>query len=52
MRPFPNVVFRFFDLDELKDIATGAGFGADGGDLEVKADKRVYGVILAAKAGE
>ena len=52
LRPFPNVVFRFFDLDELKDIATGAGFGADGGDLEVKADKRVYGVILAAKAGE
>ena len=50
LRPFPDVVFRFFDLEELNDIAKGAGFGVDGGDLEVKADKRVYGVILATKA--
>ena len=50
LRPFPDVVFRFFDLDELNDIAKGAGFGVDCGQLEVKADKRVYGVILAAKA--
>lgn len=50
LRPFPDVVFRFFDLDELNDIAKGAGFGIDGGRLQVEADKRVYGVIMAAKA--
>ena len=49
LRPFPDIVFRFFDLNELETISEDAGFGADGGKLEVEALGRVYGVIRAEK---
>lgn len=49
LRPFPDIVFRFFDLDELEDITAAAGFGRrDGGTLDVEG-KGVYGIVRATK---
>ena len=47
LRPFPDVVFRFFEVDEIKTLAWDAGFD-DKNFLEVQG-KGVYGVLCAIK---
>jgi len=46
LRPFPDVVFRFFTVGELEKLSRGAGFGSE--KLEVEG-RGVYGIIRATK---
>ena len=53
LRPFPDVVFRFFTVEELETMARDVGFGDknDNGDssiLQVEG-RGVYGIIKAIK---
>jgi len=55
LRPFPDVVFRFFDLVELETLAKNAGFAGSSSNsddqrqqLEVEG-RGVYGIIRAVK---
>jgi len=46
LRPFPDVVFRFFDIDEIQRLACDAGFALNNLDLE---SRGVYGILQAVK---
>mmetsp|Transcript_20610 Transcript_20610/g.30203 ORF Transcript_20610/g.30203 Transcript_20610/m.30203 type:complete len:137 (+) Transcript_20610:3-413(+) len=45
LRPFPDIVFRFFDVDEMESLARQAGFD---GSLTVEGIS-VYGILRAIK---
>ena len=49
LRPFPDIVFRFFSVEELKGIATQTGFGDNGDDFLQVEGKGVYGIVKAIK---
>lgn len=46
LRPFPDVVFRFFELSEIEEMARGAGFKPGSFTTERRG---VYGILRATK---
>jgi SAM-dependent methyltransferase len=50
LRPFPDVVFRFFTVEELEQMARDVGFGSGGTSSKLRVEGRgVYGIIKAVK---
>jgi ubiquinone/menaquinone biosynthesis C-methylase UbiE len=46
LRPFPDIVFRFFTVVEIEKIAKDAGFTSENFNVE---GKGVYGILRASK---
>ena len=46
LRPFPDVIFRFFTVDELENLTENAGF--DSRNVQVEG-RGVYGIIRATR---
>lgn len=46
LRPFPDIVFRFFTVAEIEKIAKDAGFTSENFNVE---GKGVYGILRASK---
>ena len=51
LRPFPDVVFRFFTVEELDEMARQVGFGNsnDNSSLLQVEGRGVYGIVIAIK---
>lgn len=49
LRPFPNVIFRFFTVEEMENIAKQAGFGGSPNSYLQVQSKGVYGIMKAIK---
>ena len=48
LRPFPDVVFRFFTVEELGQMARQVGFDNKSSMLQVEG-RGVYGIVKAIK---